>query len=78
LETENPLLQQLTGREKEVLKWLAEGFSNIQIATRLNLSVKTVANNVTNILNKLQVTDRHEARMLVKSLEEDGSGEPFV
>lgn len=66
----NPLLSELTGREKEVLMWLAEGDSNARIASRLHLSVKTVANNVTNILNKLQVADRNEARMLVKSFEE--------
>jgi len=66
----NPLLRELTGREKEVLSRLAEGESNAQIALRLHLSVKTVANNVTNILNKLQVADRNEARMLVKSFED--------
>jgi DNA-binding NarL/FixJ family response regulator len=65
----NPRLSELTGREKEVLRWLAEGDSNAQIALRLHLSVKTVANNVTNILNKLQVADRNEARLLVKSFE---------
>lgn len=69
-EPADPVLEQLTGREKEVLRWLAEGESNAQIARRLQLSVKTVANNVTNILNKLQVADRNEARLLVKSLEE--------
>jgi DNA-binding NarL/FixJ family response regulator len=67
----NPLLAQLTGREKEILERLAEGDSNAQIAQRLRLSVKTVANNVTNILNKLQVADRNEARMLVKSMDEE-------
>ena len=67
----NPLLSELTGREKEVLRWLVEGDSNAQIALRLHLSVKTVANNVTNILNKLQVADRNEARMLVRSFEEE-------
>ncbi len=67
----NPLLAQLTGREKEILERLAEGDSNAQIAQRLHLSVKTVANNVTNILNKLQVADRNEARLLVKSMDEE-------
>lgn len=62
----NPLFDQLTGREKEILHWVSEGYSNAQIALKLHLSVKTVANNVTNILNKLQVADRHEARLLVK------------
>lgn len=70
VEPVNPLLSELTGREKEVLRWLAEGDSNAQIALRLHLSVKTVANNVTNILNKLQVADRNEARLLVKSFED--------
>jgi DNA-binding NarL/FixJ family response regulator len=65
----NPLFDQLTGREKEVLQWVSEGYSNAQIALKLHLSVKTVANNVTNILNKLQVSDRHEARLLAKSPE---------
>lgn len=70
-EPSNPYFEQLTGREKEVLKRVAEGDSNAQIALRLRLSVKTVANNVTNILNKLQVADRNEARQLVKSYEEE-------
>ena len=63
----NSLLSQLTGREREVLEWLVQGDSNARIAQRLQLSVKTVANNVTNILNKLQVADRIEARRLVQS-----------
>jgi len=68
----DPLFDQLTGREKEVLKWLAQGYSNPQIAARLHLSSKTVANNVTSILNKLRVSDRHEARLLVEELAGDG------
>ena len=67
----NPYFKQLTGREKEVLERIAEGDSNAQIANRLHLSVKTVANNVTNILNKLQVADRNEARQLIKSFEDE-------
>lgn len=65
----------LTGREKEVLQRLAAGDSNAQIAAKLGLSVKTVANNVTNILNKLQVADRHEARLFAKALEEGTYGD---
>ncbi|MCR2805951.1 response regulator [Paenibacillus soyae] len=74
-EPEGTLFDELTGREKEVLQRLAAGDSNAQIAAKLGLSVKTVANNVTNILNKLQVADRHEARLLAKTMGEAGLGE---
>lgn len=51
----------LTEREREVLGQLAEGAGNIQIARRLGLSPKTVANHLSNILTKLQAQDRSEA-----------------
>ena len=51
----------LTEREAEILSLLAEGRSNGQIAQRLTLSEKTVRNHVSNIFNKLQVSDRAEA-----------------
>lgn len=66
-ETHNPLMSELTGREKEILELIVEEKTNAQIATRLQLSVKTVANHVSNILNKLQVTDRHEAKKYYKT-----------
>lgn len=56
----------LTQREKDVLSLLADGASNAEIANVLNLSIKTVANNVSAILNKLQVQDRFQAMLLVK------------
>jgi DNA-binding NarL/FixJ family response regulator len=49
---------QLTERESEVLELLADGLPNQRIASRLGLSVKTVANHVSNILTKLSATDR--------------------
>ena len=49
---------QLTERENEVLELLADGLPNQRIASRLGLSVKTVANHVSNILTKLSATDR--------------------
>ena len=52
---------QLSAREREVLGHLAEGLSNPQIAERLVISPVTVRNHVTNILAKLQVTNRREA-----------------
>ncbi|MGY1603307.1 response regulator [Geodermatophilus sp. SYSU D00815] len=52
---------QLTAREREVLDLVAAGRSNAQIAATLYLSPKTVRNNVSNVLTKLQVADRAEA-----------------
>ncbi|WP_197022366.1 response regulator [Candidatus Blastococcus massiliensis] len=52
---------QLTAREREVLDLVAAGRSNAQIAAALYLSPKTVRNNVSNVLTKLQVTDRAQA-----------------
>ncbi len=51
----------LTTREREILHLLARGRSNAAIAVELSLSVKTIANNVSNIFSKLQVADRSEA-----------------
>jgi two-component system response regulator NreC len=50
----------LTGREREVLKLLAEGVSAKQVATRLGLSVKTVDVHKTNLMRKLDLHDRAE------------------
>jgi DNA-binding NarL/FixJ family response regulator len=44
-----------------VLDLIAQGRANTVIATRLSLSPKTVRNHVSNILAKLQVTDRAQA-----------------
>jgi DNA-binding NarL/FixJ family response regulator len=51
----------LTEREREILELIAQGHNNSAIANRLSLSVKTVQNYVSSILNKLQVVDRYEA-----------------
>ena len=56
-----PAFPQLTSREREVLDLVAAGRSNSQIAAALYLSPKTVRNNVSNVLAKLQVADRAEA-----------------
>jgi DNA-binding NarL/FixJ family response regulator len=52
---------QLTERELEILDLIAAGRNNAQIASALYLAPKTVRNNVSNILAKLQATDRAEA-----------------
>jgi DNA-binding NarL/FixJ family response regulator len=53
----------LTDREREVLEQLATGASNAQIARSLGLSLKTVQNYVSKILDKLQVADRTQAAL---------------
>ena len=50
----------LTAREREMVHLMARGASNAEIARLLSLSAKTVANYVSNILSKLQATDREE------------------
>jgi DNA-binding NarL/FixJ family response regulator len=57
----NTAFPQLTGREREVLDLIAHGLDNRAIARRLVLSEKTVRNNVSAILTKLQVADRNQA-----------------
>jgi DNA-binding NarL/FixJ family response regulator len=52
---------QLTEREVEILDLIAAGKNNAQIASALYLAPKTVRNNVSNILAKLQATDRADA-----------------
>ena len=56
-------LAELTARELEVLRLIARGVRNHQIAEQLVISEKTVANHVSNIYNKLQVADRVEAML---------------
>jgi DNA-binding NarL/FixJ family response regulator len=51
----------LTTREMEVLKLVAEGLSNKEIASRLFVSLYTVKNHVHNILEKTQCSRRHHA-----------------
>ncbi len=52
---------ELTAREYEVLELLASGSNNMEIASRLFISNKTVRNHVSNLFSKLQVADRAQA-----------------
>ena len=58
---DEPLLEQLTEREEDVLKLMADGLSNRDIAERLSLSEGTVKNHVSVILDKLHANDRTQA-----------------
>lgn len=54
-------IESLTKRELEVLKLLAVGMYNKEVAEKLNISERTVKNHVSNIFKKLEVTDRTQA-----------------
>jgi DNA-binding NarL/FixJ family response regulator len=53
-------LDQLTPREREVLRHLARGYLYKEIALRLGISVKTVEAHVSAVLRKLQLSNRHQ------------------
>lgn len=54
-------LNELTRREVEVLKLIAEGLFNKEIAAKLDISERTVKNHVSNIFKKIDVSDRTQA-----------------
>ena len=59
-ESVNPFTE-LSERELEVLKLIADGMSNAEMATKLVLSEKTIKGHVSNILSKLHLADRTQA-----------------
>ena len=58
--SEDPELDQLTSREKEVLRHIARGYTYREVASRLHISIKTVETHVSSVLRKLQLSSRHE------------------
>lgn len=54
-------IEKLTKRELEVLKLLAVGMYNKEVAEKLEISERTVKNHVSNIFKKISVTDRTQA-----------------
>ncbi len=56
----DPELDQLTNREREVLRLIARGYTYREIARELFISVKTVESHVSSVLRKLQLSTRHQ------------------
>jgi DNA-binding NarL/FixJ family response regulator len=56
----DPELDQLSPREREVLRHIARGYLYKEIALRLGISTKTVEAHVSAVLRKLQLSNRHE------------------
>ena len=56
----DPELDQLTSREREVLRLIARGYTYKEIARELFISVKTVEHHVSSVLRKLQLSTRHQ------------------
>jgi two-component system, NarL family, nitrate/nitrite response regulator NarL len=65
-------LQELTDREREILRLIGTGLTNREIGERIFLSEKTIKHYVTNILQKLQVRSRVEAALLAAQRTEPG------
>ena len=63
----------LTSREREVLDLIAAGVRNTEIARRMSIAPKTVANHVSAIFSKLQVADRNQAIVIARDA---GLGRP--
>jgi len=58
--TFDPELDQLTTREREVLRLIARGYTYREVAKELFISVKTVESHVSSVLRKLQLSTRHQ------------------
>jgi DNA-binding NarL/FixJ family response regulator len=56
----DPELDQLTPREREVLRLIARGYTYKELARELSISIKTVETHVSAVLRKLQLSSRHQ------------------
>ena len=56
----DPELDQLTTRERQVLRFIARGYTYRDVAVELAISPKTVESHVSSVLRKLQLTNRHQ------------------
>jgi two-component system, NarL family, response regulator LiaR len=71
------LTDQLTGREVDVLRLVARGYTNSDIAAQLHLSEGTVRNHVSAILAKLAVADRTQAAVIALQHGLGGASDPL-
>ncbi|MFC6176467.1 response regulator [Companilactobacillus huachuanensis] len=67
--SQQDMIESLTSRELEIAKAIADGKSNKEISTILFLSEGTVKNYVTNIFEKLQLSNRTEVALFMKKYE---------
>jgi DNA-binding NarL/FixJ family response regulator len=65
-EARDPELDQLTTREREVLRLLARGYAYKEISSRLSISIKTVESHASAVLRKLQLCNRRELSQWAK------------
>jgi len=63
--TEDEGYRALTAREREVLRLIADGRANKEIATALGIGERTVKTHISNIFTKLEITDRTQAALYV-------------
>ena len=56
----DPELDQLSPRERQVLRLIARGYTYKEVARDLTISAKTVESHVSSVLRKLQLSTRHE------------------
>ena len=65
---DSPAAKKLTARESEIVRYVAIGMRNAEVATRLSLSESTVKTHLTNIFQKLGIRDRTElARYAIRT-----------
>lgn len=53
-------IDQLTPRERDVLRWIARGYTYKELARELSISTRTVESHISSVLRKLQLSNRHQ------------------
>ncbi|MBK1665873.1 DNA-binding response regulator, partial [Rhodospirillum rubrum] len=66
---DNPRLNELTRRQREVLALMSQGLSNLEIGNRLGLNLSTVKTHVTGILKALDAGNRTQAVLMARGLD---------
>lgn len=67
--SKSPLVEKLTAREKEITKYISQGFTNVQIGEKLFISSRTVDTHRTNIMRKIEV---HNVASLIRFAFQNG------